>query len=254
MSEGRALSARHLDWQACYNVRDLGGLPLTGGGKTRWGSIVRADLLARLTPAGRGAMLAYGVRTVIDLRGPHEVKEEPTIRGEPGGLAVHNLPLEGYRPEVSAQIARATSHLEVYALILDHYPGEVAQVLRAIDGAPPGGVVIHCHAGKDRTGIMSALLLGLAEVPEEAIVADYAESQERLWPLWKAQVAGSDGDGQDGLWQRPTTKPETMAGLLEHLRVRYGGVEAYIRGAGLRPEEVARLKRRLLPEEKPQNR
>lgn len=85
MSEGRALSARHLDWQACYNVRDLGGLPLTGGGKTRWGSIVRADLLARLTPAGRGAMLAYGVRTVIDLRGPHEVKEEPTIRGEPGG-------------------------------------------------------------------------------------------------------------------------------------------------------------------------
>ena len=76
-------------------------------------------------------------------------------------------------------IQKAKSRGEVYCIILDHYPDAVAEILRAIVNAPPGGIVIHCHAGKDRTGMVSALLLKLVGVPAELIAADYAESQER---------------------------------------------------------------------------
>ncbi|MCB0032783.1 MAG: tyrosine-protein phosphatase [Anaerolineales bacterium] len=71
-------NALHLEWEGCYNVRDLGGLPLQAGGVTKSGRIIRADLLGRLTEAGKAAALAYGVRTVMDLRPPDEAAEEPS--------------------------------------------------------------------------------------------------------------------------------------------------------------------------------
>jgi len=237
---------RRLEWEACLNVRDLGGLPIAGGGDTRWGAVVRADLLTHLTPAGREAMVRYGVRTVIDLRGPHEVSEEPVLPTLPEGIAYHNLPLEEYDPEVSARISAATSRGEVYALILDHYPAAAARALRAVIAAGPGGVVIHCAAGKDRTGIVSAFLLGLAGVREEAIVADYAVSDVNLMPQYIAdREAGLVDDAS--IWRRPTATPEQMRALLDHLHERYGGMEGYLRRAGLEADEIERLKRVLRP-------
>src|SRR5262249_21747651 len=89
---------RHLDWEACYNVRDLGGLPTVDGDTTRWRSIVRADILARLTDSGRRALIDYGVRTVIDLRSPAQVAQERSAftpaTGSTDGLTYLNLPLE----------------------------------------------------------------------------------------------------------------------------------------------------------------
>lgn len=242
---------RHLAWEGCYNVRDLGGLPLEGGGETLWRSVIRADLLRRLTPAGWRALRAYGVRTVVDLRSPREVDAEPS---HPAGLdegadalTYVNRPLETYDPDVSALMGRAESRAEAYAIVLDHYPAAVAAALRAIAAAAPGGVVIHCHAGKDRTGIVAGLLLGLTGVEERAIAEDYAESQTRLWPLYEALAEEAGGEENLDFWLRPTATAETMHALLGHLRVVYGGVEGYVRRAGLSPDEVERLRRRLRP-------
>jgi protein-tyrosine phosphatase len=236
------LGDRHLSWDGCYNVRDLGGLPTSDGGVTRSGSIVRADLLRRLSATGREALLAYGVRTIIDLRTPGELVAEPyTILGP----AYCNLSLDGGDPQVGAMLTASTSRAELYGLVLEHYAPLIVAVMRVIAAAEPGGVVIHCHAGKDRTGIIAALLLGLAEVPAELIAEDYGASQARLWPLYEQLVAEAGGDAAQNPWLKPVAEPETMRALLARLDERYGGVGPYLAASGLSEGELAALVRRL---------
>src|SRR5829696_7028672 len=93
-------TARRLDWDACYNARDVGGYPLAGGGQTGWGRFVRADNLRRLSARGRAALLASGVRTVIDLRSPFELGIDPypfppaeSAEADPGLPTYRNLPV-----------------------------------------------------------------------------------------------------------------------------------------------------------------
>jgi protein-tyrosine phosphatase len=197
----------------------------------------------------REALAEYGVRTVIDLRSPDQVAEEPSAfavtpqtAAEP---AYFVLPVEAYYPHVSALISQAQSRAEVYCITLDQYPENMAAILRAIINAEPGGVVIHCHAGKDRTGVIVALLLALAGVPDEQIAADYAESQVRLWPLYEQMVAAAGGEDKVGFWTKPTATAEMMLTTLAHLRNTYGGVRDYLRGIGLTDAELDQLRRRL---------
>ena len=242
-------SPRQLAWEACYNARDLGGLPTIDGGQTRWQAVIRTDLLNRLTALGQRALLDYGVRTIIDLRGPKEVADQPSpftlATGITKQLTYLNLPLEKYYPHVSALISRAANRAEVYCIMLDHYPELVATVMQAIANARPGGVVLHCHSGKDRTGTVAALLLSLAGVSPETIAADYAESQERLWPLYEKLVAEAGGEDKADFWLKPTATAEMMHTTLSHLDTKYGSVRNYLMAAGLSPTELAQLQQRL---------
>ena len=242
-------TTRHLAWDACYNVRDLGGLPTMDGGQTRWQAIIRTDLLNRLTEQGRRALFDYGVRTIIDLRGPKEVADEPSpfalATGATAQLTYLNLPLEKYYPHVSALISKAATRAEVYCIVLDHYPELVAAVMQAIATARPGGVAIHCHSGKDRTGTVAALLLSLAGVPDEIIAADYAESQVQLWPLYEKLIADAGGEDKVGFWLKPTATAEMMQTTLAHLETKCGGVRNYLTSAGLSSTELEQLQQRL---------
>jgi protein-tyrosine phosphatase len=249
MTKKQAQRPRHLDWEGCYNVRDLGGLPTLDGGDTRWGAVIRSDLLGRLTAKGRGALLDYGVRTIIDLRPSWEAQEAPSAFVEPtagpDAPIYLNLPLEKYYPHVGALIQKAQTRAEAYCIVLDHYPDAVAEIMRTIANAPPGSVVIHCHAGKDRTGIVSALLLSLAGVPDETIAADYAVSQTRLRPLYEKRVTEPSDEEDLGFWSRPTATADVMRVMLAHVEGTYGGVRQYLEQAGLSSAELARLKGRL---------
>jgi protein-tyrosine phosphatase len=240
---------RHLDWEGCYNARDLGGLPTLDGGNTRWQAVIRSDLPGRLTAKGRQALLDYGVRTIIDLRPPREAQEAPSAFMEPTAGTDDpiylNLPLEKYYPHVSALIQKAQTRAEAYCIILDHYPDAVAEIMRAIASAPPGGVVIHCHAGTDRTGIVSGLLLSLAGVPVNRIAADYAVSQIRLQPLYKKHATIASDEENLGFWSRPTATADMMHAMMAHVEGTYGGVRQYLEQAGLSPAELTRLKGRL---------
>lgn len=243
----------NLLWDACYNVRDLGGLPTIDGRRTRSHTLIRSDILARLTSTGKQALIDYGVATVIDLRWPDEVAGEPSAFAagtpQPGEPVYRILPVENRNAPDIEQIDSASSQAKKYTFTLDICQPELAEIVRAVADAPPGGVLFHCHAGKDRTGIVAALLLGLVGVPDLAIAADYAASEARLWPLFRRMQADVEGDpaGLAALQHKvPAAPPETMLAMLAHLRNRYGGVRAYLLGAGLTERELARIEDRLL--------
>ncbi|MHB1317403.1 MAG: tyrosine-protein phosphatase [Anaerolineae bacterium] len=249
MSDSALLARRRLHWPACYNVRDLGSLPIANGSQTRRGGIVRSDCLGGLTEAGWQALVAHGVRTIIDLRAAEERQRD--------GYALHALAVSAgvcyrgvtMRPLDPALQALLLEHdlAEGYVLMVDLLAPHIAEVLRAIATAQPGGIAIHCSAGRDRTAIITALLLALAGVPAEVIAADYIASQAELWPRWEARVAAAGGDEEAaGLHLRPLLDAETMLYLLRHIDERYGGAAGYMAAVGLTQEERAALADRLV--------
>ena len=262
LAEAAALAAgaaeRRLTWEACRNVRELGGYPTASGRTTRWRSVIRADNLCRLTDAGRAALLQYGVRTIIDLRSEQELAQArhpfADARGAPDPPHYLNLPLlDLANREAMAAIEAAPTQAASYCAILDRFPDRVAAVLGAVAAAPPGGVLLHCHAGKDRTGIVAALLLALADVPDEVIAADYALSDLYLQPLYAEIIASGPQDPERlaRLAVLLRSAPETMLGVLERLRARYGGAVGYARAAGLDARDLDRLRARLLGDRQP---
>ena len=218
---------RDLDWDGCRNVRDLGGLPTADGGRIRRGALVRADSLERLTAGGWAALEAHGVRTVIDLRNHDELGDDAAPR--PDGVTTIHLPLDGMedtefwdqwvdRPEFG------TPHY--YGPWLERFPDRAARVLAAIAQAEPGGVAYHCMGGRDRTGLVTMLVLAAAGVPPEAVAEDYALSNENIPD---AVIAA--------FYEELGTTPAAVAAEV------MAGVDA---SRYLGPEDVAALRERVL--------
>ena len=173
---------RHLTWDGCSNVRDLGGL-----GRIRHGALVRADALQNLSAEGWRALERHGVRTVVDLRNPDEIGEDAAVR--PPGLTTIRIPLDGMedtefwsqwleRPEFG------TPHY--YGPWLERFPDRAARTLAAIARAEPGGVAYHCGIGRDRTGLITGLICVALGVPAREAAEDYALS-EPIADFWEAQ-------------------------------------------------------------------
>jgi protein-tyrosine phosphatase len=235
-------AGRELSWEGCLNVRDLGGHPTADGGETRYGEIVRADSIRQLTDAGWQALVEYGIRTVVDLRGHHELRNDPP-RELP--VDVVHVPFmetneEEWR-EIETQIdaTRAvapdfpTSTRDIYLIFLERFQENAAASLCAVARAPEGGVVVHCVGGKDRTGLLCAFLLHLAGVGIDEIAVDYALSEERLRPRHDAWLAEAATEAEREWIERVAQTPAAaMVGVFAELERRYGGVKAFLRGGG----------------------
>ena len=247
---------RELAWEGCLNVRDLGGHRTADGGETRYGAVVRADSVRQLTEAGWQAAVDYGIRTVVDLRGDHELDADPPAELP---VDVFHVPFmeedEAAFEEVQA-VARAAGEAagddvarrtrDVYFVFLEHFKQNVAAGLRAVAHAPEGGVVVHCAGGKDRTGLLTALLLHLAGVDAEQIGADYGLSEERLRPRHDVWIAEAETEAERERLRRVLQSPAaSMVGVLAALEERYGGVEGYLRAAGVTDEELELARARL---------
>jgi protein-tyrosine phosphatase len=233
-------SDRHLDWDGCFNVRDLGGLPAADGRLTRWAAVVRADAVDRLTADGWAALRAHGVRTVIDLRNEEELA--PDVASRPGDVATVHVPLDGIEDTEFWDYWKHQAPPMYYGPFLARFPGRIADVVGAVQRARPGGVVIHCVGGRDRTGLVTMLLLALAGVAPHAIADDHTLSTERLARLYTESGEPDQGATIDEFLEREgTTARELILATLASL-----DVHAYLRAAGLSEADVATVRDRLL--------
>jgi protein-tyrosine phosphatase len=235
---------RHLSWAGTCNARDLGGLPVAGGGVTRRGAIVRSDSMQNLEGRGWEEVEAHGVRTVIDLRNEAEIG--PDVAPRPGSIETVNIPLDVTEDREFWDVWENGPQFATplyYRPHLERFPERSAEVLRAIARAGPGGVAFHCQGGRDRAGQISMLVLALAGVEPEAIAADYVLSDERLRPLYLSR-----GDEDEApkiaafLRDQGTTATELIVELLAGF-----DVETALLDAGLTAQDVTALRRRLRP-------
>jgi protein-tyrosine phosphatase len=239
---------RVVDLEGCFNFRDLGGYPTEDGRAVRWQRVYRSDALHALTTADVARVRdELGVAAVVDLRSTAELEAEQARWIEPESIRFHHLPLYDGQRVSSGELPPVDMLSERYVLLAEFARAQIARVLTTIAEAE-GPVVYHCAAGKDRTGVVSAVLLGVLGVRDEIIVADYAATRENLDAII-ARLMGSKGYGSilDAL--PPDTlhaEPATMVQFLDRMRAQYGSMRQYARAAGVSPATIDALADRLL--------
>jgi protein-tyrosine phosphatase len=234
---------RLLSFPSLLNARDLGGYPTLDAAETRWRSVLRSDDLAQLTPVGLQAMADYGVQTVVDLRWAQEIALSPNpIAGSksPGIKYVH-ISLLASTPAQWRELSKSPQKEQWKCVVLERARNGLAQVLRVIADSPPGPLLFHCMAGKDRTGIIAALMLALADVQPEAIASDYAESAQMLGTPYLKRYQDAD---PSEILESVRCPEEGVHNMLTYLNTR-GGIRAYLAMIGLSEVQIGRLRARL---------
>ncbi|MEV0704006.1 tyrosine-protein phosphatase [Saccharopolyspora sp. NPDC050389] len=235
-------SERILDWDGSLNARDLGGLRVGTGRKIRWGAVVRAEDPAALTAAGWSALQQHGIRTIIDLTGDDE--EEPDTAPRPPELTTVRLPLDNHSDtEFWDRWGGGISCTPLYyRAFLDRFPRRTAEVCEAIARAEPGGVLVHCGGGRDRTGLIVLVLLALVGADSADIADDYALSHVRRAELCTRVGLGDDTPKIEQL----IAEHGTTAGDLIHEAATSRDMAAYLRSGGLSDADLTALRDRLL--------
>lgn len=234
--------------EGVYNLRDLGDLPVEGGGTTRTGRLFRSDSLQSVT--ADGARLLHetlGVRSLLDLRGEDEVASEGR-----GLLAEHdvryvNVPLVQEDGTLVSYLedGRTVDLVPRYLSYLDAPGRTMLRAIELLSDAATSPTVFFCAAGKDRTGVLSALVLRLVGVEPEAVVADYLLSAESAEIILRERLMGSPAYARNVATlprEVYTAEAATMRRFLVALEERYGGAERWALAQGLAPEVLERLR------------
>ncbi|MER2136140.1 MAG: tyrosine-protein phosphatase [Arthrobacter sp.] len=257
--------------EGTFNFRDTGGLPLTGGGSTANGILYRSDAVSALTPQGLADLAGSGISVIVDYRTQAEQQMAPDRL--PAGIDVEkvDLPLlEGactamaqtvmQRTQLPGSGAAAAQAVQaavdqlptldrIYAGMLEHGAQVFARTARAAVAAE-GAVLVHCTAGKDRTGVAAALLLDAAGVEREAVVADYERSEQQLAGEWSERMLGMVGGMgvplSDEVITLITRAPaDAIRTALNWVEQTHGSSAAYLRSGGLTGVGLDRLRARL---------
>jgi protein tyrosine/serine phosphatase len=240
---------RHLDLPNLFNLRDLGGYRTADGRTVAWRRLFRADGLQRLTGSDVQGLIDLGVRTVIDLRRPEEVA---VARFAAAGIDYHHESLLPtlWEPAAYDESAGAARFLADRYLEMTRERGaEIGRVLRVIADPAAAPVAFHCAAGKDRTGVVAAIILSLLGVPDAAVAEDYSLSEHAI-PRWREWAAVHRPALLDEIAALPepwhAAPPEAIHLLLADLRAEHGSVERYAAGVGVDASVVAQMRSVLL--------
>ncbi|MFG3522955.1 tyrosine-protein phosphatase [Nocardia nova] len=243
---------RWVDFEEIDNLRDLGGLPV-GGGTTRFGVALRSSTLQQATEADVALLLgSVGMRTLIDLRLPDEVEREGYGLLATAAIEKVNLPVR--KSAQSSLVARdlvpdktRVDLAQLYGQLLAGSPEEIVAAARLVADADRQAVVFHCAAGKDRTGVLAAVLLDAVGVAPEVIAADYALTNERMTRVRNRLDALNSYAGLP-----PTStgilavEAAVMLRFLDDLRRDHGGAARWLREHGLTAEELTMLRAALV--------
>ena len=240
---------RRLPLEGLCNARELGGYP-TPGGATKYGVYIRSEVPRILTEADKRFLRDYGVVMDIDFRGDRECSRvKDALKEEPWLEYVH-LPTydeaaaNGRAPDGTALLSRADFCWgEHYIAMAEGNKAWLLRVLTAMASAQ-GTVLFHCTTGKDRTGIVTAALLGLCGVPPLDIAADYCVSQVYLKPMYQ-QMEHYYEDGRNTEPSDPFyhTAAENMEMLLAYIAENYGSMEQYLLSCGATPQLLETIRR-----------
>jgi protein-tyrosine phosphatase len=233
--------------EGAVNFRDLGGYATLDGRRTRWRVLFRADGLSELSQTDFSVMRDLGIRTVVDLRSGHEV-EQSRFDVEAHPVDFHHFPFINQLPDVEQWDRRPGLLGAQYKEMLDDAAPQIIGALEVLTAPDSRPAVFHCTAGKDRTGLLSALVLSLLGVPEETVVADYALSGEAMERL-RAKLIVKYPDSKDTISDIDevfSANPANMVELFAYLRERYGSVTEYAGAVGVPDAVVARLREELL--------
>ncbi len=234
-----------------FNFRDLGGYPTSDGRMTRWGTLFRSDTLHELTPGDVDRLRSLGLTTIIDLRTSREL--EHTGRGPlgPEPIGYHHLSViqDGEDGEsVAAPASPGDDLSERYLWYLDVGRRSLVTALALVADAANLPLVFHCAAGKDRTGVLAALILGLLGVDADVIVDDYLITEGRMELILGRYR--SDPAFAERMTRLPSSRfgvmSETMVRFLGELDRRFGGARSWAVEAGLPPADIDRLAELLL--------
>lgn len=237
-----------------YNVRDLGGLPVEGGGVTRRRVLIRAGNLDKLPAASQTSLIEYGVKTIIDLRDEWEVKDYPNVFANSEMITYLNLPLIGEQTLDSDtwQIwkDKATPLHDIYISYVEHCQRQIGTIIRALAVSTPTAI-IHCYAGKDRTGIITALVLAAIGVPDAYIAEDYSLSHAQIGHLietWR-QYALENNIDMKQIERDASSDAETILKTLEHIRSHYGSIANYLVACSVTDTHLASIRSRFVQDD-----
>jgi len=227
---------RQIDLDGCVNFRDLGGYPTSDGRRLRWRTLYRSDALHALSPIDVTRLREELATTdIVDLRSSFELANDGRglLEGEP--IEFHHIPLFDSRARPANHDAAMQLSLgERYIGLMEVARDPIARVIETL-ACSRGGAVYHCAAGKDRTGVISAVLLGALGVPDDLIVADYALSSENIEAIIE-RVLKMKGY-EDTLKEMPEdtlhAKPETMETVVANVASQYGSMSGYLREIGV---------------------
>ena len=240
---------RQIELDGCVNFRDLGGYPTLDGRRLRWRRIFRSDALHELSPSDvkrlRGEL---ALSDILDLRSSGELAAEGRGPLAEEAIAFHHTPLfDGDTMSSDHSDARTMSLGERYVGLLEFARPQIATVIRLLADAE-GGAVFHCAAGKDRTGLISAVLLGVLGVSDELIVSDYARSADQIDAIID-RVMRMKGY-EEALEKMPAdtlhAKPESMEALLAHVGSQHGSMLDYLCTSGVDLDVIERLRSKSL--------
>lgn len=245
--------SRHIPLPGTFNVRDLGGYATVDGRVTQWRRMLRSDSLHKLDADGIERLVDEGVAMVVDLRHDSELLEAPNpFSTRPGFHYVNiNLFADLLPRGDAAHDSTVDVLLDLYLRALEERGAVIREVLEAIAAAPDGAILFHCAAGKDRTGILAALLLSIANVDRGQILDDYELTAAQIESVIPDYETRARERGQDlaSLHAMLAARRETMQAMLDYLDERHEGPLAYLAALGLSSKAVERLRNRILQDE-----
>ena len=244
-------SRRHILVPGAHNVRDLGGYRTSSGLIIPWRRFIRADSLHRIDGAGVDILMQAGLSTVIDLRSPSEAAEAPNPLQYSSDVEFYNLPVFDELAPAALGQAEATHDdplLQFYLTALHSRPSAFKDIFAAMAEAKDGAIIFNCTAGKDRTGLIAALLLSLAGVTRKDVIADYVLTAELIPELVAeflelSRQRGGDVESYARMLRSP---PQTMASALDTLDHSFGGARGYLEHAGVPEIQIVRILEKLV--------